>query len=121
MDLTVISTYRCNSKCSMCHIWKYPTLPKEEVSLETLDKLPDNIDNCNISGGEPTVRKDLLEMVEILEPKSRIMEISTNGLNVTPLIPIVQKFPEIKIRFSLEGFGDTNNIVRGEKNGYNIK
>ena len=121
MDLTVISTYRCNSKCSMCHIWKYPTLPKEEVSLETLNKLPDNIDNCNISGGEPTVRKDLLEMVEILEPKSRIMEISTNGLNVTPLIPIVQKFPEIKIRFSLEGFGDTNNIVRGEKNGYNIK
>ena len=36
MDLTVISTFRCNSKCQMCYIWQNPTDPKEEVSLETL-------------------------------------------------------------------------------------
>ncbi|MDB6106395.1 MAG: radical protein, partial [Gammaproteobacteria bacterium] len=35
MDLTIISTYRCNSKCQMCYIWKNPTDQKEEVSLET--------------------------------------------------------------------------------------
>ena len=40
MDLTIISTYRCNSKCQMCYIWKNPTDQKEEVSIETLSKLP---------------------------------------------------------------------------------
>lgn len=121
VDLTVISTYRCNSKCAMCHIWQHPSLPKEEITLETLNKLPDNIDNCNISGGEPTLRKDLLEMVDILEPKSRVMEISTNGLNVEKLIPIVKKYPNIKIRFSLEGFENINDMIRGEKSGFSTK
>ena len=121
MDLTVISTYRCDSKCSMCHIWKNPTLPDEEVSLRALEKLPNDIDNCNVSGGEPTLRKDLADMVDILYPKSRIMEISTNGLHTEVLEPIVRKYPDIKIRFSLEGFEATNNLIRGEENGFQTK
>jgi len=32
MDISIILTYRCNSHCSMCHIWQHPTLPAEEVS-----------------------------------------------------------------------------------------
>ncbi len=121
MDLTIISTYRCDSKCSMCNIWKYPTLPQEEVDLRTLEKLPNNIDNCNISGGEPILRKDLMDMVDILAPKSKIMEISTNGLHAEKLVPIVKKYPKIKIRFSLEGFEKTNNTIRGEEDGFKIK
>src|SRR4029077_11853708 len=66
MDLTVISTFRCNSKCQMCYIWQNPTEPKEEVSLETLSKLPPGFDNLNVSGGEPTLRKDLAEIADIL-------------------------------------------------------
>ena len=81
MDLTVISTYRCNSKCQMCYIWKNPTSPKEEVTLETLAKLPNGFDNLNVSGGEPTLRTDLSEIIDIVYPKARITEISSNGLH----------------------------------------
>ena len=77
MDLTVISTFRCNSRCQMCYIWKNPTDPREEVSLETLSKLPVGFDNLNVSGGEPTLRTDLPELVDLLYPKCRIMEISS--------------------------------------------
>jgi MoaA/NifB/PqqE/SkfB family radical SAM enzyme len=42
MDLSVILTYRCDSRCSMCYIWKNPTKPSAEVTLETLEKLPGN-------------------------------------------------------------------------------
>jgi MoaA/NifB/PqqE/SkfB family radical SAM enzyme len=49
MDLTVISRFRCNSKCQMCYIWKNPTDPREEISLETLSKLPTGFDNLNVS------------------------------------------------------------------------
>ena len=61
MDLTIISTFRCDSRCQMCYIWQNPTHPKEELSLDTISKLPGGFDNLNVSGGEPTVRRDLAE------------------------------------------------------------
>jgi Fe-coproporphyrin III synthase len=121
MDLTIISTYRCNSKCQMCYIWKNPTDHKEEVSLETLSKLPGGFDNLNVSGGEPTLRRDLGELVELLYPKARILEISSNGLHPEKLVPIIRKYPKIKVRFSLEGDEATSNAIRGEKDGYATK
>lgn len=121
MDLTVISTFRCNSKCQMCFIWKNPTDPKEEVTPETLSKLPGGFDNLNLSGGEPTLRSDLRDLVDVLYPKARIMEISSNGLHPERLVPIINRYPNIKVRFSLEGDEALNNRIRGEKNGYATK
>lgn len=121
MDLTIISTYRCNSKCQMCHIWQNPTDPREEVSLETLSKLPKGFDNLNISGGEPTLRRDLSELVELMYPKAKITELSSNGLHAEKILPIIKKFPDVKVRFSLEGNEITSNQIRGEKNGYQKK
>lgn len=121
MDLTVIPSFRCNSRCQMCYIWKNPTEPKLEVTAETLAKLPGGFDNLNLSGGEPTLRRDLAVLVDVLYPKARIMEISSNGLHPEKLLPIIKKYPNIKVRFSLEGNEATNNRIRGEEDGYAIK
>jgi len=121
MDLTVISTYRCNSKCQMCSIWKNPTDPREEVSLATLSKLPGGFDNLNVSGGEPTLRNDLAEMIDILYPKAKITEISSNGLHAERIVPIIIKYPNIKVRFSLDGNKQTSNVIRGEDDGFKKK
>ena len=121
MDIAIILTYRCNSKCSMCNIWKYPSLPEEEISLETLAKIPDHLGTINLTGGEPTLRKDLAEIVDLLYPKAQKFEISSNGLLPEKIEPIIKKYPDIKIRFSLEGNEKTNNTIRGEKNGFRTK
>jgi len=121
MDLSVITTYRCDSRCSMCHIWKYPTHPDYEIDLKTLEKLPGGFDYLNITGGEPTLRKDLMEICDTLYPKTKKLEISTNGLHIEVLEPIVKKYPDIKIRISIEGFEATNDKIRGEKGGYKKK
>lgn len=121
MDLTVIPTFRCNSRCQMCYIWKNPTEPKLEVTADTLAKLPGGFDNLNLSGGEPTLRRDLATLVDVLYPKARIMEISSNGLHPEKLVPIIKKYPDIKVRFSLEGNETTNNRIRGEDDGYATK
>ena len=121
MDLTIISTYRCNSHCSTCDIWKHPTRPADEISLEVLEKIPAGIDNLNISGGEPTLRADLPAMVDILHPKARKLEISSNGMFPHRLEPIIKKYPDIKIRFSLEGTAEVSDAIRGEKNGFQTK
>ena len=121
MDLTVITTYRCDSRCSMCHIWQHPTLPKEEVTPADLAGLPGGIDNLNITGGEPTLRTDLAEIVEVLQPKAKTLEISSNGLHAERLEPIIRKYPHTKVRFSIEGLGERSNQIRGEKDGFAIK
>lgn len=121
MDIAIILTYRCNSRCSMCNVWKNPSMPGEEISLETMKKIPDNLNTINLTGGEPTLRTDLMEIVDLLYPKTRLFEISSNGLLPHKLEPIIQKYPNIKIRFSLEGFEQKNNLIRGEKNGYQTK
>ena len=99
MDIAIILTYRCNSRCSMCNVWKNPSLPEEEVSLETLAKIPDNIGTINLTGGEPTLRRDLGEIVDLLYPKAQKFEISSNGLLPEKIEPIIKKYPDIKIRF----------------------
>lgn len=121
MDLAVILTYRCNSRCSMCNVWKNPSLPDEEVSINTLAKLPDHFGTINLTGGEPTLRRDLIEIVDLLYPKAQNFEISSNGLLPERIEPIIKKYPDIKIRFSLEGSENTNNFIRGEKNGFRTK
>lgn len=121
MDLTIISTYRCNSRCQMCYIWQNPTDPKEEISAKTLEKLPGGFDNLNVSGGEPTLRRDLADLIDVVYPKARITEISSNGLRPERLLPIIKKYPNIKVRFSLEGDEATSDAIRGEKNGYATK
>ncbi len=121
MDLTIIPTFRCNSRCQMCYVWKSPTSPKEEVLLETLKKLPGGFDNINVSGGEPTLRTDLPDIIDLIYSKGRVIEISSNGLRPEKLIPIIKKYPDIKVRFSLEGDELTSNRIRGEKNGFAIK
>jgi MoaA/NifB/PqqE/SkfB family radical SAM enzyme len=105
----------------MCYIWQNPTEPRQEITLETLDKLPNGFDNLNVSGGEPTLRKDLGEVVELLYPRARVLEISSNGLHPERLVPIIKKYPKIKIRFSLEGRAAISDAIRGEKDGYSIK
>lgn len=121
MDLSIITTYRCNSRCSMCNIWKHPTHPDYELDIETLAKLPDGFDHINITGGEPTLRTDLLEICDTLYPKAKTLEISTNGLRGSVLEKVVEKYRDIKIRISVEGFGETNDTIRGERNGFDKK
>jgi MoaA/NifB/PqqE/SkfB family radical SAM enzyme len=105
----------------MCNIWKHPTHPDCEIDLATLAKLPGGFDHINITGGEPTVRVDLLEICELLHPKARVLEISTNGLRAGVLERIVRKYPDIKVRISVEGFAETNDAIRGERGGFDKK
>ena len=121
MDLSIITTYRCDSRCSMCFIWKNPTHPDYEIDIPTLEKLPGGFDYVNITGGEPTLRKDLIDICRAVRPKAKTIEISTNGLHGDRLEPIVREFPDTKIRISVEGFEATNDRIRGERDGFKRK
>jgi MoaA/NifB/PqqE/SkfB family radical SAM enzyme len=117
-EVAVMPTFRCNARCQMCHIWKYPSRREEEITTEYIDKLPEGFARINIGGGEPTLRSDIVEIVDILSKKTKHLEISTNGYFTERLVTIVKKRPNIRIRISLEGLPKKNDKIRGLKNGF---
>ncbi len=115
---TVIVTYRCNARCTMCNRYKAPSKPDEEISIETIKKLP-KMYFTNITGGEPFIREDLADIVRELYKKSDRIVISTNGFFTDRIIKLCEEFPNVGIRISIEGLEDTNNRIRGLEDGYN--
>ena len=99
---TVIVTYRCNARCTMCNRYKAPSKPEEELTLETIRKLPPMY-FTNITGGEPFIRTDLKDIVRELYKKSDRIVISTNGFFTDRIVDLAKEFPEIGIRISIDG------------------
>ena len=115
---TVIVTYRCNARCTMCNRYKAPSRPDEEISIETIKKLP-KMYFTNITGGEPFIREDLPDIVRELYKKSDRIVISTNGFFTDRIIKLCEEFPNVGIRISIEGLEQTNNEIRGLNDGFN--
>ena len=115
---TVIVTYRCNARCTMCNRYKAPSRPDEEISVETLRKLP-QMNFVNVTGGEPFIREDLEDVIRELYTKTDRVVISTNGFFTDRIISLCEKFPKLGIRISIEGLEQTNNEIRGLADGYN--
>ena len=114
---TVIVTYRCNARCSMCNRYKAPSKPEEEISVETIRKLP-TMYFTNVTGGEPFIRADLPEIVRALYERSERIVVSTNGFFTERIVALAKEFPRIGIRISIEGLEETNNEIRGLPDGY---
>ncbi len=110
-------TLRCNSRCLHCDIWK--TRKKEPKSLEVYKKLPNSLRMIDITGGEPSLRDDLVEIIKVLKktcPKARIL-ITTNGLLSEKIAKITTKILKINknvaFRISLDGTGKIHDRIRG--------
>jgi MoaA/NifB/PqqE/SkfB family radical SAM enzyme len=126
-------TWVCDAKCTMCHNWKWGDR-KSDMTLADLEPVLNSpfwgaVENLNISGGEPTTRNDLPEMVELFHkhlPRLRKIGINTTGLTPHRAIPMLTRIVEfcaargvlISIRVSLDGIGDVHNQVRDVKNGF---
>ncbi|MCD4679149.1 MAG: radical SAM protein [Bacteroidales bacterium] len=118
MECAIITTYRCNARCGMCDIWKNPSKASEEFKPEILEKIPAGMQRLNITGGEPLLRKDINEIVRILDKKTKRLEISTNGYFFDRIEAIAKEFPNITIRVSVEGLPASNDRLRGIQNGF---
>ncbi len=126
-------TWVCDARCEMCSNWKHGDR-KSDLTLVQLEPVFTHsfwgaVENLNISGGEPTTRNDLPEMVEMFHrrlPRMRKVGINTTGLTPTRAIPMLTRIVEfcadkglpISIRVSLDGIGDIHNQVRNVKRGF---
>ncbi|MFK5889552.1 MAG: radical SAM protein [Flavobacteriaceae bacterium] len=116
-DISIITTYRCNMACKMCNIWKNPTDKKREITPKDLENLP-HFKFVNITGGEPFMRKDLEDIIEVMYKKSDRIVISTAGWHTEKILKLAKRFPKIGVRVSLEGLQEINNDLRGRDTGF---
>jgi len=118
MECAVIVTYRCNARCQMCHTWQHPSKKPEEITPEVFDKIQGRYQRLNITGGEPMLRDDILDIVEVLHKKTDRLEISTNGYFTDRIVKVAERFPDITVRVSVEGLPARNDELRGIKDGF---
>ena len=116
-DASIILTYRCPMRCTMCNIWKNPTDKAREIKPEELECLP-KLKFINLTGGEPFIREDLEDIVRICYTKSPRIVISTSGWFEDRVIDLAKKFPNIGIRISIEGLSQKNDELRGREGGF---
>jgi MoaA/NifB/PqqE/SkfB family radical SAM enzyme len=126
-------TFVCDARCEMCHNWKHGDR-KSDLTLDQLDRVMHHrfwgaVENLNISGGEPTTRNDLPEMVELFHrrlPRLRKIGINTTGLTPHRAIPQLTRIVEycaahnllFSARVSLDGIGDIHDQVRHVQRGF---
>lgn len=101
----------------MCNIWKNPSKKSEEVKPEDLESLP-KMKATNLTGGEPFMREDIDDILDVLLPKTKRLVFSTNGFFTDRILDITERYPEIGIRISIEGLPKVNDELRGIKNGF---
>ena len=126
-------TFRCNMKCSMCLNWtKKPvselTVPQLRRVLKEGD-LFRRIENVCISGGEPTLRSDLPEIIEVLYenlPRLRKLSIVTNALDTNMVLKYAEAIARLSLehnilsRFgvSLDAMGEIHDRIRNVPHAY---
>lgn len=117
MDAAIITTYRCPMKCKMCNIWDNPTKVSEEFKPDLLKKLP-KLNLVNVTGGEPFIREDIEDIVEILLTKTKRVVFATSGYYSDRIIRLAKKYPQVGYRISLEGLSCKNDELRGREGGF---
>lgn len=116
---TYLVTYRCNATCTMCDSWRVP--PGDELTAAQVRDVFAKIgrlDVVRLTGGEPFMRPDLLEVAEAVHAASRpgVIHITTNGSYRRRVVTFVEGFSQKrKLRFmvSFDGVGATHDENRG--------
>jgi MoaA/NifB/PqqE/SkfB family radical SAM enzyme len=138
INLTVSITNMCNSRCQSCDIWKIYPAEKERLAEElTVDemeqvfrKLGTTVYFFNISGGEPFLRKDIVDIVRVacINLRPSVVHIPTNALSPQRIAALTEEMligmrewspgTKLTIKPSFDGVEEFHDWVRGIPGNY---
>ena len=116
-------TSRCNSFCETC--FYHAELNKRgDLSFAEIEKVSQTIPPITdlwLSGGEPTLRKDVPQIVDLFVQNNGVSRviIPTNGLIKERIYKIVESVLEkhqnldLYLNVALDGYGKTHDKIRG--------
>ncbi len=121
---SVLFTPGCNLRCPFCHNWRIVMDPKppflqEAVALRILENRKKYVDAVVITGGEPTMHKELPKFLAKLKKRGFQVKLDTNGfypqvleecLNYVDYVALdIKTSPE---KYKLLGAENTTGLLR---------
>ncbi len=121
---SVLFTPGCNLRCPFCHNWRIAVDPKppflqEAVALRILESRKKYVDAVVVTGGEPTMHKELPKFLAKLKKRGFQVKLDTNGfypevleecLNYVDYVALdLKTSPE---KYKLLGAKNTNVLLR---------
>ncbi len=116
-------TSRCNAKCETCFYWRELNRPGDMTfdQIARLSATMPQITDLWLSGGEPTLRRDLNEIVNLFVRNNGVRRVilPTNALVKPRTVEVVGRAlgenPSIDLylNVALDGYGETHDRVRG--------
>ena len=135
--LRISVTDRCDLRCVYCMKEKMEFLPKKEIlTFEEIERLCDNfiemgVKKIRLTGGEPLVKKDIINLIKILNSKKNItnlaeITLTTNGTLLEKYAYDLKKQGVDRINVSLDTidqnkykkitrFGNLDKVISGIK------
>jgi MoaA/NifB/PqqE/SkfB family radical SAM enzyme len=116
-------TSKCQSHCRTC--FNHANLNRNDdltfEQIKTISETAGPFDKLWLSGGEPYLRKDMVEIIAMFHENNGVKTINlpTNGLareNIVRMTgELVERCPKLTIHlnFSLDGLGKTHDNIRG--------
>jgi MoaA/NifB/PqqE/SkfB family radical SAM enzyme len=126
-------TYRCNSRCSTCGIWKTDDPSFRELTLEKIRSFFESendflsgVKSVQLTGGEPFLRHDIVSIAESIwrSIPDVFIWVATNALlpdvivGETEKMLGLQKRGGLGVTVSIDGIGKTHDVQRGVEGAY---
>ena len=121
-------TYRCQSRCATCNIWQLQ--PKGELQLSEIQEFAKKNDYfkwIELTGGEPFLRSDIVEVARAFKDNSKSLYILTMPTNSLCNQEMVERklreilslgIPRVAITVSLDGYRELHDSIRGIPGNY---
>lgn len=83
----IVFTQGCNFRCSYCHnpelvdLEKFSKSVSEKEIFSFLEKRKGKLDAVSVTGGEPTLQKDLIEFLKKVKDMGYLVKLDSNGTN----------------------------------------
>jgi len=121
---TVLFAPDCNLRCPFCHNWRIAVDPKppflnEETVIQIIKDRRKYVDAVAVTGGEPTIHKEIPKFLRKLKEKDFAVKLDTNGFFPQVLkrcLPYLD-YVALDVKTSLEKYGrlgakDTTDFLR---------
>ncbi len=117
-------TSRCNAACETC-FYHEELNQRGDLTFEQIEKVSNTMSNITdlwLSGGEPTLRKDINKIVDLFVENNGVTRliIPTNALIKNRVYETVEhslgtheKLNSLYLNIALDGYGETHDKIRG--------
>lgn len=116
-------TRACNLKCEHCSVEAKKPRKYELTQKEAMKFVDDFVSEgglkCVVTGGEPFMRPDLLDLLEYISDRGLSINLLTNGTLLTE--EKVERLANVRlsmIQVSIDGLKETHDAFRGVRGGF---